>query len=221
MALLTCDDCGKLCSGIQGIRGHRRACPGRKEAVLNQVREPAFNQVDEPQDHPVVHGQNQQIGLGSRLDAEGVEVVLRIHESVRDRREHLRDSLPIRRLSDPIARANHWPTFEGWYALGRDVAALELACERILQAARVSRDQPWALHQLAISIRDRWVTWRREEAYRTWKHRASHRGGAEEEPKGNDLDEVLADFGVPELEHDWNRVIGELRWLTAHTRPTL
>jgi hypothetical protein len=77
------------------------------------------------------------------------------------------------------------------------------------------------LHQLAITVRDQWVSWRREEAYRTWKQLSSRRGGADEELTGNALEDILADFGVPELESDWNRVIGGLRWLTAHTRPTL
>ncbi|MCM3905949.1 MAG: hypothetical protein ND866_30060 [Pyrinomonadaceae bacterium] len=214
---MECEDCGKVCNGIQGIRGHRRACPGRKPAAFNQVREP-LEPVVEPGTR-VVGVPNQQITLGSRLDAEGVNVVLRVHEPVRARREQLRDSLPIRRLSDPIARANQWPTYEDWYGLSRDVARLELACERILQQARVSRDEPWGLHQLAITIRNRWVSWRREEAYRTWKQRASQRE-RDEELTGNDLEDVLTDFGVPELEHDWNRVIRGLRWVTAHTRPT-
>lgn len=36
---LECEDCGKLCHGIQGIRGHRRSCPGRKTRSSNQVKE--------------------------------------------------------------------------------------------------------------------------------------------------------------------------------------
>ncbi|NOT95339.1 MAG: hypothetical protein HOP00_03410 [Nitrospira sp.] len=216
---LKCEDCGKVCQGIQGIRGHRRACPGRNQVVRNQRREPQEPVVEPAQ--PLVHTPNQQIALGSRLSAEGVDVVLRIHEPVRALREQLRDSLPIRRLSDPIARAHNWPTYDDWFSLGRNVVCLELAVERIMQQAHVSRDDPWALHQLAITVRDQWVSWRREEAYRTWNQRSSQRHGEDDEARGNDLDEVLTDFGVPELEADWNRVIGGLRWLTAHTRATL
>ena len=62
---------------------------------------------------------------------------------------------------------------------------------------------------------------RREEASRVWKLCASQRHGQDDEPKGNDLDEGLTDDGIPELEADWNRVIGGLRWWTAHTRATL
>jgi hypothetical protein len=216
---MECEDCGKVCSGIQGIRGHRRGCPGLKQTALNQRGEPQ-EPVVEP-GKPVVRASNQQIILGSRLDAEGVEVVLHIHEPLRALREQLRDSLPIRRSSDSYDRAHNWPSYEEWYSLARDVARLELQCERILQQARVSRDEPWVLHQLAISVRDQWVSWRREEAYRTWQQRSSQRAGRDDEPKENYLDEVLTDFGIPALESDWNRVIGGLRWLTAHTRPTL
>ncbi|MDN5941574.1 MAG: hypothetical protein L0H94_06810 [Nitrospira sp.] len=215
---MECEDCGKICQGIQGIRGHRRSCPGREPAALNQVDEP-LEPVVEP-GTPVVRGENQQITLGSRLEAAGVDVVLRTYEIVRARREHLRDSLPIRRLSDAVARANKEASFEDWFNLARDIARLELACERILQQARVSRDEPWALHQLAISIRDRWISWRRQEAYVAWKQRASQRD-RDDEPTRNDLEDLQEDFGLPELENDWNRVIEGLRWLTAHTRPTL
>jgi hypothetical protein len=156
-----------------------------------------------------------------RLGRMAAGVVLRIHDYARVLREQLRDSLPIRRSSDPYDRAHNWPTYEDWFNLGRQIVRLELATERIMQQAHVSRDEPWALHQLAITVRDQWVSWRREEAYRTWKQGSSQRSGADEEPRGNDLDEVLIDFGLPELEADWNRVIGGLRWLTAHTRATL
>lgn len=216
---MKCEDCGKICLGMQGIRGHRRGCPVLKRAALNQIREPQ-EPVVEP-GKPLVRVPNQQITLGSRLNAEGVEVVLHIHEPVRALREQLRDSLPIRRLSDSYARANKWPTYDDWFSLGRDVVRLELATERIMQQAHVSRDEPWALHQLAITVRDRWVSWRREEACRAWKQCSSQRGGADEEPTGNDLEDILADFGIPKLESDWNRVVKGLRWLTAHTRPTL
>lgn len=217
--LMQCDDCGKVCQGIQGIRGHRRACPGRKPASLNQVHE-RQEPVVEP-GKPLVPAPNQQSTPGSRLDTEGVEVVLRIHEPVRTLREQLRDSLPIRQLMDSVARSKKWPTYDDWFNLGRDIARLELATERILQRARVSRDEPWALHQRAITLRDRWVLWRREEARRAWDKRASQRDNEDDEPMGNDFDEILSDFGIPELEANWNQVIEGLRWLTAHTRATL
>ena len=216
---LKCENCGKICAGIQGIRGHRRGCPGRKHVVLNQVREPREPVVEPGQ--PLVRAPNQQITLGSRLEAAGVEVVLRTHEPVRALKERLRDSLPIRRLMDSVARSHKWPTYEDWWNLGRDVVRLELAIERILQQARISRDEPWALHQLAITVRDRWVSWRREEAYRAWKQRSQQKNNEDSEPAGNDLDDILTDFGIPELEANWNHVIEGLRWLTAHTRATL
>jgi len=216
---MTCEDCGKICQGIQGIRGHRRGCPGLKQVDLNQVAEPG-----EPlfgPGTPVVHVSNQQITLGSRLEIEGSERVIRIHEPVRALREQLCESLPIRQLMDPLARSNKWPTYDDWFNLARDVARIELATERILQQARVSRDEPWALHQLAITARSRWLSWRREEACRAWKKRAPQRDGQDDEPTRNDLDDILTDFGVPELEANWNQVIEGLRWLTAHTRATL
>ena len=159
--LMECKDCGKMCQGIQGIRGHRRSCPGRKSLAVNQVREPG-EPVVEP-DKPAVRSPSQQIFPGSRLDAEAVQVVLHTYETVRALREQLRDSLPVRRLLDPIARVHKWPAYNDWFNLGRDVARLELATERILQQARVSRDEPWSLHHFAITLRDRWVSWRREE----------------------------------------------------------
>jgi hypothetical protein len=64
------------------------------------------------------------------------------------------------------------------------------------------------------------VRFRREEAYGAWETRCSQRGGADDEPTENDLDEGRTDFGKPELARDWNRVIEGLRWLTAYTRPT-
>lgn len=216
---MECEDCGKVCQGIQGIRGHRRACPGLKPVALNQARgtrEP----VDEPS-QPLVRAPNQQITLGSRLEVEGSERVIRIHEPVRALREQLVDSLPIRQLMDAVARSQKWPTYEDWYALGRDVVHIELATERMLQQARVSRDEPWTLHQLAITIRNRWVSWRREEACRAWKKRPKQNDGRDEDPTGDDLADILTDFGIPELEANWNHVIEGLRWLTAHTRATL
>jgi hypothetical protein len=105
--------------------------------------------------------------------------------------------------------------------LGREVARIELALERILQQARVSRDEPWVLHQQAITLRDRWVSWRREEACRAWEQRSSEMDAGNDEPVGEDLKDVFADFGIPELADHWNRVIEGLKWLTVHTRATL
>ena len=216
MAFLKCNDCGKLCNGIQGIRGHRRNCPGRIHVSLNQFSDP-HDPVVEP-GIPVVGALKQQITLGTRLDVKGVEVVLRIYEAVHARRERLRDSLPIRLVSNSPARA---PTYDDWYSLGRNLVRLELACERILQQAFVSRDEPWALYQLAIQTRDRWVLWRREEAQGAWKQRCVERVDADKPQTRIDFEDICADFGIPELEDDWNRVIEGLRWLIAHTRATL
>ena len=158
---MECEHCGKICQGEQGLRGHSRGCPGFKPMV-----EPGKS---------LVRASNQQISLGTRLDVTAAEVVIGIHEPVRTFREQLRDALLIRRLSDSAARAHKYPTYGDWYDMAMDVARLELATERILQQARVSRDEPWVLHQLAITVRDRWVLWRREEAVRYWKQRASQK----------------------------------------------
>jgi hypothetical protein len=184
--------------------------------VRNQIREP----VVQP-GKTVVPSPNQQIVLGSRLNVEGVDVVLRLHEQLGALLDQLRESLPIRRASDSYARSANWPTYEDWFNLGRNIVRLKMAIERVIQQGHVSRHEPWTLHQLAISVRDQWVSWRREEAYLVWKQRASQKHGQDDEPTGNDLEDILADFGIPELEADWDRLIGRLRWLTAHTRATL
>ncbi len=101
-----------------------------------------------------------------------------------------------------------------------DVVRLELATEQILQRAYVSREEPWVLYQLAIKTRNRWVSWRHAEAHGAWKQRSSQGAGAVERPT-EDLKDILADFGIPELEASWSRAIRGLRWLTAHTRATL
>ena len=119
---MECKDCGKICQGIQGIRGHRRGCPGLKPVAVNQVREPR-EPVVEP-GTPGVSTPNQQITLGSRLEVEGCQVVIRIHEPVRTMREQLGESLPIRRLMDPVARSHNWPTYDDWWNLGRDVVRI-------------------------------------------------------------------------------------------------
>jgi hypothetical protein len=151
--------------------------------------------------------------LGSRLDHQAVDVVLRAHEEVRALRQDLVDSLPIRQLSDPIARMNHWPSYEDWYQLAKDVACLEVVTDRIVTQARVSRDEPWNLYKLAVAVRERWVSWRREEAHRSWQKK--------EEATEEELDDILVMFGVPELDASWSRVIDGFRWLTSHTKATL
>ena len=219
---MKCEDCGKVCNGIQGIRGHRRGCPGRNKVVRNQTREP-----QEPVVEPgktVVHVPNQQITVpepGSRLNADAVDMVLCLHEELQALRLDLVHTLPIRRLMATGPQPEGSPDYQDWYELARDVVHLEQATDRIVTQARVTRDDPWTLHKLALSARQRWVSWRREEAYRTWKQRASQRHGEDHEPTGNDLDEVLTDFGVPDLEASWTQVIERFRWLTSHTKATL
>ena len=138
MALLKCRGCGQECNGLQGIRGHLRWCPGREQA--------AFNQFSESQDPmvepgiPVVRAQNQQVTLGSRLDAKGVEVILRTHEALQVLHNQIRDALPIRQSLDCIARTNKWPTYDHWFDLGRNIVRLKMATEHIIQIAYVSRD---------------------------------------------------------------------------------
>lgn len=90
---------------------------------------------------------------------------------------------------------------------------LEQVTDRIVTQARVTRDEPWALHKLALSVREGWVSWRRNEAFRSWEKTSE---GTEEE-----LNDIMAQFGVPELEASWKRVIERFRWLTSHTKATL
>ncbi len=222
-----CNFCGATFGSRQGVRAHLKGCAAyHARDTVNQSKgngpqgRPSIGKLpSRQQSEPkamLSKYSEQQLTVpepGSRLNAEAVEVVLRTYEIIRARREQLRDSLPIRRLSDPAARTNKWPTYEDWLNVGRDVARLELACERILQQSRVSRDEPWALYRVAITIRDRWVSWRKEEAYRCWQNQ-----GQESQ---QDFEEVLVDFGVPDLEVDWSRIIDGLRWLTSHTRATL
>jgi hypothetical protein len=164
---------------------------------------------------------NQQIELGSRLTVEGVDVLLRLHERLRSLLDQLRESLPIRRCDDAYARAHNLPTHDQWFDLGRNIVRLKMAIERIVQLAHVSRDQPFILHQLGIKSRDQWVSWRREEAYQAWKQRSSEKYGEDDEPRGDDLEDVLEEFGIPELQNNWNQVVAGLRWLTSHTKATL
>lgn len=219
---MACEDCGKVCQGIQGIRGHRRACPGRKQVVLNQLREPQKPLVEPGQ--TVVRAPNQQLTApetGSRLNADAVDVVLCLHEQLQALRLDLVHDLPIRRLMATGSQPEGSPYYEDWYELARDVVHLEQATDRIVTQARVTRDDPWTLHKLALSTRERSVSWRRAEAYCAWQQRSSQRNGQDDEPRGNDLDEILMDFGIPDLEASWARVIERFRWLTSHAKATL
>lgn len=218
---MECEDCGKVCKGIQGIRGHRRSCPGRKPGAFNQVRQPKkllvepVGELDEPRVRA-----DQQVTLGSRLEALAVEVVLHIYESVRALREKLGDSLPIREWMDSVGWTKGKPNYDDWLSLGKDVVRIELATERILQQARISRDEPWALYQLAISVKDRWILWRRNEAHEKFVKDAVGNNDENQEMMANEEEKIMREFGIPHLESDWNNVIEKLRWLTAHTRAT-
>lgn len=150
---------------------------------------------------------------GSRLDHEAVEMVLRTSEDFRALRQDLVESLPIRRLCDPVAVAKGLASYEEWEDLTKDVVTLERATDRIVTQARVSRDEPWSLYKLALAVRDRWLSWRRTEAHSYWQR--------EGEASGKSLDDVLDEFGVADLEQRLTRVIEGLRWLTSHTRAIL
>jgi hypothetical protein len=167
----------------------------------------------EPGSEEVVPRVAEQVIMGSRLDRHAVEVTIQTHERIDTHLNDIRSQLEIEKLRDPISRQHKWPTHDDWYTLAKDVCRLKLSVEKIITQARVSRDEPWELYQLALSIRERWVRWRREEAHRTWEEQS-------EESK-KEFDDVLLDFGVPELEESWSRIIAGLRWLTSHTKATL
>jgi hypothetical protein len=135
--------------------------------------------------------------------------------------EQLVESLHVRLLFDSVARQNGWPTYEDWYGVARQVAQLKLAIDRILQQAHVSRDEPYTLYQLAIKLRNTWVSWRREEAYQTYEKDKADADRAKKELPADHLSETLQNFGVAELGESWNEVISGLRWLTANTKSTL
>lgn len=185
---------------------------------MNQERE-LGNPLVEPQE-PLVPPSNQPVLPGSRLDTQGVETALRIYEAVRAMREDVLDSLPIRELLNSADHTNNPPTFADWYQLGRDVVSLERAIERIVQQAHVSRDEPWALLQLALTIRTRWLAWRREDAHCAWRKQFPQEDTEANVVKGKTLEEVWSDFGLPNLQAEWNDIIERLRWLTAHTKAT-
>ena len=219
---LKCEDCGKVCQGIQGIRGHRRACPGRTQVVRNQIGEPQKPVVQPGK--PVVRAPNQQVTVpepGSRLNADAVDIVLCLHEELQAQRLDLVHELPIRRLMATGPQPEGSPDYEDWYELAKDVVHLEQATDRIVTQARITRDDPWELHKLALTIRERWVSWRRAEVYTAWKQRSPRKDGAEEQPTRNELEDIRTDFGIPELEASWNHVIERFRWLTSHTKATL
>ncbi len=149
---------------------------------------------------------------GSRLDHEAVEIVLRANEALRSLRQDLVESLPIRQLFNPVAVQKGQPSYAEWYDLAQDLVSIEQTLDRIVTQARVSREDPWTLYKLALAVRDRWVSWRRAEARSYWQR--------EGEALGKTLDDVLDEFGVPDLEQRLTRVIEGLRWLTSHTRAT-
>ena len=201
---MKCEDCGRVCSGIQGIRGHRRSCPGLKRD--DSMSEPGSELVEpgkKSSDEEVVRAAAEQVILGSRLDQRAVETVLRLVEEAQMQLDSIDEGLPIERLRDPVSRERKWPTFDDWYALRKDVQHLTSSLEHIVTQAYVSRDQAWKLYQLALTIRKRWVSWRRAEAQRFWEKQP------DECPELEDVYEV---FGIWELEASWSRIIDGLRW---------
>jgi hypothetical protein len=212
---MACEGCGKICRGLQGIRGHQRSCPGRKKDY-SMSEQPGSNVV-EPQEESgrieVDRGAEQVILMGSRLDQQAAEKTMELHQETDAQLYNVLEQLDVRRLMDGVARERKWPTYDDWYELGNDVYRLKLSLETIVTQARVSRDEPWALYKLALTIRERWVRWRREEAERCWQKQIGE--------SQQDFEDVLRDFGVPDLEVAWSRIIEGLRWLTSHTKATL
>jgi hypothetical protein len=212
---MKCEDCGKVCNGIQGIRGHRRGCPGKKGNTMSEPGSEGRELVKPDKqsgDEEVVRAAERVI-LGSRLDQRAVEMLLRLIEEVAEQETISIEHAFVGKLRDPIARERKWPTFDDWYGLVTDVQRLRSSLEHIVRQAHVSRDQAWELYQLALTIKERWVSWRRAEAQRFWQKQP--------EDSQQDFKEVLDDFGVPELEASWSRIIEGLRWLTSHTKATL
>jgi hypothetical protein len=207
---MVCQDCGKTCNGIQGIRGHRRSCPGRKSHY--SVSGPGSELVEPGKSDEVVRAA-ERVMLGSRLGQRGVEVIMQLIEGIDIQLTDLAEQLDIRKVMDSVARERKWTTYDKWERLTLDVYQLKSSLEEIVRQAYVSRDEPLELYQLAISIKKRWVYWRREEAYRSWQKQP--------EEAQQDFDVVLEHFGVPELEASWSRIIDGLRWLTSHTKATL
>jgi hypothetical protein len=155
----------------------------------------------------------EQIIKGTRLDQQAAERAVQIHEWLAAMLNNIVGDLPIRNLMDSVARERKWPTFDEWRMLAVDVCHLKRSMEEIITEAYVSRDEPWELYKLALTIKDRWVSWRRAEAYRAWQKQDN-----ESQLK---FEDVLDEFGVPELEASWSQIIDGLRWLTSHTKATL
>ncbi len=233
--MATCHFCDTTFSNRQAVRAHLKGCPGyqaRKTAnqpegkgnqVTRAIGKLSSRQSREPKAR-VSKLRDQQImfpDVGSRLKEEEVETVLCLYEELRVQRQKIIESLPIRRL---LATAQQWdssPSYEDWYGLAKEILHLEQGTDCIVTQARISRDEPWTLHKLALSIRERWVFWRREEALRMYEseQKAAKRAGKHLKP--DRLDEIIADFRVLELEASWGRIIDGLRWLTIHTKATL
>lgn len=222
-----CNFCGATFGSRQGVRAHLKGCAAyqAREAVnqpeSNRPQSTAsignlpIRQSSEPK-AMTPRGRGQQITMsdhGSRLREDEVDTVLCLHEELRALRRDLVEALLIRRLLASAPKREEAPEYQDWYELARDVLHLEQATDRIVTQARVTRDEPWSLHKLALSGRERWVSWRREEAFHLWQKIDE---GTEQE-----LDEIMVEFGVPELEASWTRVIERFRWLTSHTKATL
>ncbi len=222
-----CNFCGATFGSRQGVRAHLKGCAAyQARNSVNQSKgngpqgTPSIGKLpsrepSEPKAMPPKYS-GQQITVpesGSRLSADAVDMVLCLHEELQVLRQNAVNALPIRRLMATAPRPEGSPDFIDWYELAKDVLHLEQATDRIVTQARVTRHDPWTLHKRALSARERWVLWRRKEAYYSWQK--------DREATGEDLEDRLANFGVPELEASWTRVIERFRWLTAHTRATL
>ena len=237
--MATCYFCKTSFISRQAVRAHLKACPAYQAHLAANVPDgvprgngpqgtpPIGNLPSRQSSEPkarVSKSSDHQITIpehGSRLKEDEVETVLCLHEALRGQRQRLVDTLPIRRLMATVRQWEGSPSYEDWYELAKEVLHLELATDRIVTRARVSRDEPWSLHKLALSVRERWLSWRREEASRMYEQelKAAERARTKLEP--DRLDEILADFKVPELEASWSRILDWLRWLTTHTKARL
>lgn len=221
-----CHFCNAGFSSRQAVRAHLKGCAAYQKSKPEMqdtddttlgdasIGTLPYRQSSEPKaDIPREGGQQITSDFGSRLKEDAVEAVLRLHEDIRTLRQDLVESLPIRRLLCTGPRREGTPEYDDWYQLAKDVLNLEQATDKIVTQARVTRDEPWTLYKLALSVKERWVKWRRDEAFHAWEKK----GKSTEEQ----LDEIMVEFGVPKLEASWDRVIERFRWLTSHTKATL
>lgn len=220
-----CNFCGATFGSPQGVRAHLKGCsayhaqdgakPRDKTALGNASLGTLPSRQNGLPEASLARENGQQIHAtdpGSRLKEDAVETVLALHEDLREMRQDVVESLLIRRLLATAPKPEGAPEYGDWYELAKDVLHLEQVTDRIVTQARVTRLEPWALHKLALSVRERWVSWRRAEAFRSWEKK--------NEGTEKDLDDSLVQFGVPQLEASWNRVIERFRWLTSHTKAT-